>query len=130
MGRNKSTKYIGIDENVTRLYKSKKGLKKIDINEFQAWYKSKNESCDYCGLTEEQSSILFDKYPNSTRGGRRGKRLELDRIDPKITDYGEDIKNLALSCYWCNSAKSNYFTSEESKKIGEVIKEIQKERLG
>jgi 5-methylcytosine-specific restriction endonuclease McrA len=72
---------------------------------------------------------LFQKFPASTRGGRRGKRLELDRINPKIKNYGEDINNLALACYWCNNAKTNYFTFEEFKIIGEKIKEIQQERL-
>jgi hypothetical protein len=56
-------------ENIVRLYKSKKSLKQIDLNEFQDWYNSKNGSCEYCDLTEDQSSILFDKYPESTRGG-------------------------------------------------------------
>ena len=129
MGRKKSNLYINISEEVKRLYNSKSGLRQIDINTFQAWYNSKNGCCDYCGLTSKESLILFNKYPQSTRGGRRGKRLELDRIDPLIKNYGQDINNLALACYWCNNAKTNYFTYEEFKEIGERLKKIQQARI-
>jgi 5-methylcytosine-specific restriction endonuclease McrA len=118
-----------ISEEVKRLYKSKTGLKQIEIDVFQKWYDSKNGCCDYCGLTSKESLILFHKYPQSTRGGRRGKRLELDRVDPLIQNYGQDIENLALACYWCNNAKTNYFTFDEFKEIGEKIKEIQQIRI-
>jgi hypothetical protein len=129
MGRKKKIYSINISEEVKRLYKSKIGLKQIDIEVFQSWYNSKNGSCDYCGLTSRESLILFNRFPKSTRGGRRGKRLELDRIDPTIKNYGQDIQNLALACYWCNNAKTNYFSFEEFRKIGEKIKEIQQNRI-
>ena len=129
MGRQRKVYSVDICEEVKRLYNSKTGLRQIDIDVFQKWYHSKNGCCDYCGLTSNESLILFNNYPQSTRGGRRGKRLELDRIDPSIENYGQNIKNLALACYWCNNAKTNYFTFEEFKKIGEKIKEIQQIRL-
>lgn len=122
-------KYENISDEVRKLYNSKKDLKQIDINEFQKWYDSKNACCEYCGITADESLILFQKYPESTRGGRRGKRLELDRINPLIKNYGQDIKNLTLACYWCNNAKTNYFTYEEFKRIGDTIKEIHLKRL-
>lgn len=129
MGRKRKIYSSNISEEVKRLYNSKTGLKQINIDDFQNWYDSKNGCCDYCGLTSNESLALFNKYPQSTRGGRRGKRLELDRIDPQIKNYGQDIHNLALACYWCNNAKTNYFTFEEFKKIGERIKEVQQARI-
>ncbi len=129
MGRKRKAYSINIRDEVIRLYKSKRSLKQIEIVVFQNWYDSKNGCCEYCGLKSEESLILFYKYPVSTRGGRRGKRLELDRINPAIKNYGEDINNLALSCYWCNNAKTNYFTYEEFKVIGDKIKEIQQYRI-
>jgi hypothetical protein len=129
MGRKKTLYSINICEEVKRLYKSKIGIKQIDIEDFQKWYDSKNGCCDYCGLTSSESLLLFNNYPKSTRGGKRGQRLELDRINPLITNYGTDINNLALACYWCNNAKTNYFTFDEFKKIGEMIKEIQQSRI-
>lgn len=129
MRRKKCNNEPNVSDEVKRLYRTKTGLKQIDIEVFQKWFESKNGCCDYCGLTSTESLILFQKYPNSTRGGRRGKRLELDKINPKIKNYGEDINNLALACYWCNNAKTNYFSFDEFKKIGEVIKNIQNIRL-
>ena len=127
--RGRPQKYIGISNNVRKLYNSKKGLKKIDIYVFKDWFEKQKDSCAYCGITTEESVMLFNKYPEATRKGRRGKRLEIDRIDPKITDYGADINNLALSCYWCNNAKTNYFSFDEFKLIGKTLGEIQKVRL-
>jgi 5-methylcytosine-specific restriction endonuclease McrA len=129
MGRKRKVFSIHISEEVKRLYNSKTGLKQIDIVVFQKWYDSKNGCCDYCGLTSEESLILFNRYPQSTRGGRRGKRLELDRINPAIRNYGSNINNLALACYWCNNAKTNYFTYDEFKIIGEKMKVVQQARI-
>jgi hypothetical protein len=129
MGKKISNKYINVSDEVRRLYNSKTGLKQISIDDFQVWYDSKKGCCDYCGLTTLESLFLFNKYPNATRGGRRGKRLELDRIDPLIKNYGDDINNLALAYYWCNNSKTNYFTYDELKQIGKIIYKIQKERF-
>jgi hypothetical protein len=127
--RGRPNKYIGISEEIKRLYCSKSGLKNIDINIFKSWYEKQNGRCSYCDLTSAESVQLFFKYPKATRGGRRGKRLELDRKDPRIFNYGEDINNLTLACYWCNNAKTNYFSYEEFKIIGAAFSAIQKKRL-
>jgi len=121
--------YSGISEEVKRLYKSKVGLKKIGINVFENWYNCQKDRCTYCELTSAQSLLLFHQYPEATRGGRRGKRLELERKNPLIQCYGDDINNLALACYWCNNAKTNYFTFDEFKIIGQAFREIQKNRF-
>ena len=127
--RGRPPKYIGVAKEIRTLYNSKKGLKQIDFDNFKNWYESQNGCCSYCGLTSADSAKLFHKYPDTTRGGRRGRRLELDRKNPSITNYGEDINNLALACYWCNNAKTNYFSYEEFKQIGESIGKVQKVRL-
>lgn len=121
--------YTTEDKELRKIYNSKVGLKKNSFDIFKEWYIKQNNCCAYCSLTTEQSLVLFNKYPNATRGGRRGKRLEIDRIDPKIKDYGADINNLVLACYWCNNAKTNYFTYDEFKIIGKSFSEIQKNRL-
>jgi hypothetical protein len=64
--------------------------------------------------------------PHATRGGKRVKRLELDRIDPDL-EY-DILENIVWCCYWCNNAKSNFFTNEEFKpialSIGKILREI------
>ncbi len=129
MKKGRPSKYANVSDNVGRLYRSKKGLKNIDLNEFNEWYHNQGSCCAYCGIRDLDCAVLFEKYPEATRGGKRGKRLELDRIDPFIGDYGADINNLALACYWCNNAKTNYFTFKEFKIIGKAIGEIHKNRL-
>ena len=127
--RGRPAKYTGVDKEIRTLYNSKKGLKNIDFDSFKNWYESQNDACSYCGLTSADSAKLFHKYPKATRGGRRGKRLELDRKDSAIANYGKDINNLALACYWCNNAKTNYISYDEFKIIGATFSHIQKNRL-
>ena len=50
-----------------------------------------------------------------------------NRQEKPGSDYCSDINNLVYVCYWCNNAKTNYFTYEKFKKIGEK-KEIQQLR--
>jgi hypothetical protein len=82
------------------------------------------EVCAHCGLTPQESELLFElqrtKVRNdATRGGRRGRRLELDRIQPELP-Y-DQIDNLVWSCYWCNNAKTNFFSQTEFEPIGNAI---------
>ena len=107
------------------------GFKKTKFKSFKAWFdESKFEDgCDYCGLTNDESFKLFKLRPKATRGGRRGKRLELDRKNPN--EPYDDLNNVVWCCYWCNNAKSNFFTKDEFKPviceaIGIVLKNILK----
>lgn len=127
--RGRPPKYVGESKEIVKLYNSKKGLKNINFEVFKKWYESQNGCCSYCGLTNAETIQLFCKYPMATRGGKRGKRLELDRKDAIIKNYGQDIKNLTLACYWCNNAKTNYFSYEEFKIIGVTIGHVQKNKL-
>ena len=73
---NKRIRQNKLSENeklVKRIYNSKKGLKKVIYEKFQSWYKNQDYSCAYCGLRSQESIALFRMFPNSTRGGRRGK---------------------------------------------------------
>lgn len=70
----------------------------------------------YYGITNEQSFALNQaqldgRRANATRGGKRGKRLELDHKDPFL--HYDNLENIVWCCYWCNNAKSNFFTCEE-----------------
>lgn len=64
--------------------------------------------CAYCGITEKECNDYFGKNPKFTRGGHRGKRLEVDRIDSSL-DYMAG--NVCWACYVCNNSKSNYCNS-------------------
>ncbi|WP_205503819.1 hypothetical protein [Rufibacter psychrotolerans] len=102
------------------------GFVNTTLEDFEVWFDEEvfNKGCNYCGLTNVESRILFDLQiegfrPNATRGGKRGRRLELDRKNP-ILPY-DDLNNVVWCCYWCNNAKSNFFTEAEFKPIALVI---------
>lgn len=109
------------------------GFVNATADEFLEWFKKSNfeMGCHYCGTKNEKSIELFQlqrtggRY-DATRGGKRSKRLELDRMDPS-KPY-DKLENVVWCCYWCNNAKSNFFSEEEfkpiAKAIGLVIKSI------
>ena len=106
-----------------------KWLKKcpdIDFQFFREWYEHTFRKCHYCGLTEQEMSTLWEKYPNLTKRGR-GRKLEIERLQPNL-DY-RNLTNLVFCCYWCNNAKTDTFTSDEFSEIGKVINKIWQDRL-
>lgn len=125
-----------------RIEKTKKGLltEKIipgfNLTTFKKFYddwfsiRTFEKGCYYCGTTNKTTYKLYKIQRegirnDATRGGKRGKRLELDRIDPNLP-Y-DDLNNLVWCCYWCNNAKSNFFTEDEFMSIGlEIGKAINK----
>lgn len=94
--------------------------------EFKKWYETSEKKCFYCGITEIQINELFQKKKIYTKRNR-GKKLEIERLLPN--EKYNNIENLVFSCYWCNNAKTDTFSSEEFKNIGKVIGEIWKKRL-
>lgn len=103
---------------------SQQGFKSTTWEQFEAWFKQEefDKGCHYCGTKNEESLRLYNLRPHATRGGKRGKRLEIDRREP-ARDYDE-TDNLVWACYWCNNAKSNFFSEEEFKPIAFVIGEV------
>lgn len=86
---------------------------------FYQWYKrqceEQNGLCIYCQLPGDTKEYYRDDW---FRKGNRGRRLEVDRKNPK-EKYKPD--NCVLACYPCNNAKSDVFTCDEFKEIGKVI---------
>jgi 5-methylcytosine-specific restriction endonuclease McrA len=109
------------------LWYGKKAEKSFE--EFWAWYEKQPKQCCYCGITEPELQKLIDSGQlTSKRLDTRGRHLEIERKDP---DNGYDeFTNLALACYWCNNAKTDTFSAEEFKAVGQVFKQIWQERLG
>jgi hypothetical protein len=102
------------------------GFEVTTFEQFQNWFNLEEfkKGCSYCKLTNEQSLQLYNAQRNGlrmdgTRGGKRGRRLELDRRDPNLS-Y-DNLENLVWCCYWCNNAKSNFFSAEEFIPIGKEI---------
>lgn len=88
---------------------------------FYSWYREQSAKqqglCLYCHLPGDTDQY----YSHHFREGRRGKRLEVDRIESKAK-YSPD--NCVLACYPCNNAKSDVFSYEEFMEIGKTIKRL------
>lgn len=99
----------------------------VAFNDFYQWHLSTERKCNYCGITEARIAEMIAAGKLGTkRLPTRGRTLELDRKRPNEA-YTPD--NLVLACYWCNNAKTDTFTEEEFKTVGEVFKEIWKNRM-
>ena len=72
-------------------------------DEFIAWLNNQERGCHYCGVE------LNTEYKRSTQ-------LTVDR---KNNAYGYSVDNIVLSCWRCNSIKSDVFTEDEMIEIGE-----------
>jgi len=118
-------------EKLSELRKIWKSKFKETINtesfwKFKEWYEKSERKCFYCGITEKQISKLFKKGELYTKRNR-GRKLEIERLSPN--EPYENLENLVFSCYWCNNAKTDTFTSEEFKNIGKEIGKIWEKRL-
>lgn len=86
-------------------------------------YKRGGKRCHYCGISEDE---FYQVWGGPFYGGfKRGHRLEIDR---KVNSLGYDIENCVLACSVCNMAKSDKFSYDEFKQVGEVISKIWQNR--
>jgi hypothetical protein len=76
---------------------------------FTEWWNNQEQKCVYCEIPIERLSIV-------DRSKKLAKRLSIDRID---NNKGYIDGNLALCCMRCNFIKSNLFTFDEMKEIGQ-----------
>jgi 5-methylcytosine-specific restriction endonuclease McrA len=110
-----SAKYRSIKDNCCARWAN-------DRNAFYAWYEEQYERqdghCKYCNLPGDTLQSGYGKY---FREGRRGKRLEVDRIKSKAP-YSP--ANCVLACYPCNNAKSDVFSYEDFIEIGKIINQL------
>lgn len=87
-------------------------------------YQRDGKTCHYCGIVEDEFNTIWG---DTFYGGvKRGRKLEIDRKD-NTSDY--DTANCVLACAICNMAKSDKFTCEEFRRVGDVIKEIWQKRM-
>jgi hypothetical protein len=84
-----------------------------------------SKKCHYCQADESAFKALFNSHQIKTKRAR-GFNFEIDRLDPN-KDYSVD--NCVSSCYWCNNAKTDEFSEEEFKPVGNAIREVWLKRL-
>ena len=82
---------------------------------------SKGNKCYYCGITLEDINVLIEKKKLFKKHETRGYVMEIDRKSPN-KEYS--TSNVETCCYWCNNAKTDEFTEDEFKPIGEMIRNV------
>ena len=85
----------------------------------------KNEQCHYCELKKTEIETLSNNRQLNKKN-LRGWNLEIDRLN---SNFEYTPENSVMCCYWCNNAKTDEFTEEEFKRIGQSIKTVWKERI-
>lgn len=92
------------------------------------WWEGTPKVCYYCALPETELINLHNQTGHiNKRYPKMGQSLEIDRKQSHL--HYKQINNLALACYWCNNAKTDTFTEEEFKQVGNAIKAIWQKRL-
>ena len=81
----------------------------ISVDDFIKWWNKQKQICTYCHIPIERLKITNIKKKLS-------RRLSIDRIN---NNKGYEKDNLVLACLQCNFIKSNLFTFDEMKKIGQ-----------
>ena len=82
-------------------------------------------ACYHCEISVGEIHELKEKGKLRKKNGE-GWTLEIDRLKPNF-EYAAN--NCAMSCYWCNNAKTDEFSAEEFKSIGREIRKIFERRL-
>ena len=78
--------------------------------DFIKWYNNEQKICAYCDIPEEKLSQWDDSHNNKVF------RLTVDCMDNEIGYAGG---NLVLSCLRCNGIKSDIFSHETMREIGQ-----------
>ena len=100
----------------------------MPFNSFTKIWDIKERACAYCGVNETQIKELIDNNKIKTkRVYSRGKTMEIDK---KEADGEYETKNIVLSCYWCNNAKTDEFDIDDFEEIAKGINKVWSKRLG
>lgn len=82
----------------------------VSKKNFIKWYAKQPKVCVYCGIKEEDLGKTDDLFNATT------SRLSIDRMD---NEKGYVLDNMVLACRRCNYMKSNFFSFDEMKNVGE-----------
>lgn len=114
----------GLSNNIIARYKTIRNgaiKRKIEIsltiNEYLDLFINKPFMCDYCGVPLKTYRPRGEEHPKDNFS-----------IDRKYNNWGYSKNNIVLCCNLCNIAKQDYFNYSEMKKLGQIIREIRKER--
>lgn len=84
--------------------------------QFATWYSDQlikqSNKCYYCHTDQDNITKLIENgVLTSKRFTKRGKSLEVERLNSKTNQYSPE--NCVLICYFCNNDKSDVISSED-----------------
>ena len=94
----------------------------ITIDEFCRWRKAQSQVCHYCGIRQEDISVVGMK----SQIQRPVKVMGVDRLDSE-DEYR--LENMKPCCFVCNQVKGNRFSPSEMKRIGLAIGKVWRDRI-
>jgi hypothetical protein len=112
MKSKKRIKYTGEDKRIKKFYDSKKGLKSFSFDEFKNWFIKQEDKCLYCNLTSQETLILCNKYPLSTRKGKWVLRLEMERKNPPPEGSDNNNPGYPLFSFYSDSRKLSLWRTD------------------
>jgi len=83
---------------------------KISKEDFVEWYNSTPKICAYCDIKEKHLSLIKDTV------NARTFKLNIDRV---VNAEGYARGNLVLCCQRCNYIKSDFFSFDQMREIGQ-----------
>ena len=100
----------------------------LPLSDFEKLFNKSEEKliCCYCDTSKKEMNQLYKAQMIYKKSDTRGFNLEVERFNSN-EEYHTD--NIDLACYWCNNAKTDEFTKEEFKPIGEQIRKVWLDRL-
>ena len=93
---------------------------RVDFSYEQFLEFTKTANCHYC-----DEPVAWLRYQTRTKGKKyKGQCYNLDRKDNALP---YTVDNVVVCCSRCNLAKNSFFTYEEWKRVGDVIRKWRKE---
>lgn len=102
---------------------------------FISWWHTTPDTCFYCKISAEEyinlrdfvliyskNNPLITRFQHFLHSPKHQaiQRLTIDRLD---NTQGYTAENIVKSCWFCNSLKNNFFTSDEMELIAPVVTE-------
>jgi 5-methylcytosine-specific restriction endonuclease McrA len=118
-----------IENQTTKLRRSRKVFIRDKILKERDKEKDGTIHCHYCNIDENDIEKCWE--PIYAKNGKSSRRvLEVEHKNPKDKNGNKNnhLENLVLACPICNIAKSDQFSEEEFKKVGNVIRKIWQQR--
>ena len=108
------TEFAEFNKLYTRYFNEQRHELFNDPTKLLKWYNDQKESCNYCGVTQEDLLKIVGNRDGNLTLNNKTKRskgtLEIEKLNPS---EGYTFNNSVLACPFCNNAKSNLISEND-----------------